>query len=265
MTSMSAPPSEWERLDNVHYHRRHLYSFTDVRVDGRNCAAAVNGGAFAVRSSAEKSANAAADSTRHAQQFTVYSASGVHLCDIAYQSSCELVAHGWTGEELLVCVHGDGRVVVHDLGGRKVRDARLSFSRREDEEKAALEEAPRSFVARSGEAGSSPRRARAPCSWWRTCTRKRRESRGRKRTRARAAPFRRCTRARHAGGHGGGDLRARRLGLRRARARRSVAAFRGRGARPAVRESERPVSDRLHQSGKDAGGDGGPLRDGDRV
>ena len=133
---MSAPPSEWERLDNVHYHRRHLYSFTDVRVDGRNCAAAVNGGAFAVRSSAEKSANAPADSTRHAQQFTVYSASGVHLCDIAYQSSCELVAHGWTGEELLVCVHGDGRVVVHDLGGRKVRDARLSFSRREDEEKS---------------------------------------------------------------------------------------------------------------------------------
>ena len=136
MTSMSAPPSEWERLGNVHYHRRHLYSFSDVHVDGRNCAAAVNGGAFAVRSSAEKSANAAADSTRHAQQFTVYSASGVHLCDIAYQSSCELVAHGWTGEELLVCVHGDGRVVVHDLGGRKVRDARLSFSRREDEEKS---------------------------------------------------------------------------------------------------------------------------------
>ena len=136
MTSMSAPPSEWDRLGNVHYHRRHLYSFSDVRIDGRNCAAAVNGGAFAVRSTAGKSANAAADSTRHAQQFTVYSASGVHLCDVAYQSSCELVAHGWTREELLVCVHGDGRVVVHDLGGRKVRDARLSFSRREDEEKS---------------------------------------------------------------------------------------------------------------------------------
>ena len=62
LTSMSAPPSEWDRLGNVHYHRRHLYSFSDVRVDGRNCVAAVNGGAFAVRSTAAARAVSAAAS-----------------------------------------------------------------------------------------------------------------------------------------------------------------------------------------------------------
>ena len=124
--SMTAASSEWDRLGNIHYQRRHLYSFDDVSVHGSNSAAAVNGGAFAVLSTAGKSTNvadSALDSTQRAQQhFTVYSSSGHHLCDIAYHSSSDLITFGWTREELLVCVHGDGRVVVHDLQGKATGD-----------------------------------------------------------------------------------------------------------------------------------------------
>ena len=122
---MTPAPSEWDRLGNIHYQRRHLYSFNDVSIHGSNSAAAVNGGAFAVQTAGKSTnvANSALDSTQRAQHFTVYSSSGHHLCGIAYPSSSELITFGWTREELLVCVHGDGRVVVHDLQGKLTLDA----------------------------------------------------------------------------------------------------------------------------------------------
>jgi len=104
--------SEWNQLGSVYYERRKLYDWS-AELGGHRVSSASHGGPVAVLAN-----------ETHLQQleqafaFSVFSSSGTLLGRVAYEGSSGLLEFGWSRNQLLVCVHRDGRVLKHDVHGR---------------------------------------------------------------------------------------------------------------------------------------------------
>jgi len=104
---------DWSLIGDTCYERQNLCSW-NVHLDSCTVRSAASGGPIAVLVPEERS-------TVH--HFRIISSTGHKLCVITYENANALLEFGWTKDELLLCIHRDGRLLQHDIHGQVVHDS----------------------------------------------------------------------------------------------------------------------------------------------